>query len=212
MAFLVSVPVPFPNISWWAFALSTDEVLFDISGHFEKMSYRNRYCIAGANGLITLSIPLQQGRNQRLPLKEVQIANKEDWQTQHWRTITSAYRRTPYFEHYEHSLQTLFDRPFERLIDFNFAAIHWLKQQLKTSFSERIADHFQKDYEDSAFDIRQKQKPSAEKKSVEGYPKYYQLFEDRIGFQPNLSMLDLLFSEGPYAVQWVKKNASELML
>lgn len=212
MAFLVSVPVPFPNISWWAFTLNTDEVLFDISGHFEKMSYRNRYCIAGANGLITLSIPLQQGRSQRLPLKEVQIANKEDWQTQHWRTITSAYRRTPYFEHYEHSLQTLFDRPFEHLTDFNFAAIHWLKQQLKTNFTERIADHFQKEYADSAFDIRQKQKPSAEKKSAEDYPKYYQLFEDRIGFQPNLSLLDLLFSEGPYAVQWVKKNAAELML
>lgn len=212
MAFLVSVPVPFPNISWWAFASNTNEIIFDIAGHFEKMSYRNRYNIAGANGVITLSIPLQQGRNQRIPLKDVLISNKENWQTQHWRTITSAYRRTPYFEHYEHSLQALFEQPFERLTDFNFATIHWLKQQLKTNFSEQIATLFQKEYEGAAFDIRQKQKPSAERKSPEGYPKYYQLFEDRIGFQPNLSMLDLLFAEGPYAAQWVKKNAELLML
>ncbi|PZF72418.1 WbqC family protein [Taibaiella soli] len=212
MAFLVSVPVPFPNISWWAFASNTDEILFDINGHFEKMSYRNRYCIAGANGVITLSIPLQQGRNQRIPLKDVLISNKENWQTQHWRTITSAYRRTPYFEHYEHLLQPLFEQPFERLVDFNFAAIHWLKRQLKTDFTEQIADHFQKEYNDAAFDIRQKQKPATEEKFTVDYPKYYQLFEDRIGFQPNLSMLDLLFAEGPYAAQWVKKNAPLLML
>jgi len=212
MAFLVSVPVPFPNISWWAFALNTNDVLFDISGHFEKMSYRNRYCIAGANGAITLSIPLQQGRSQRLSLKEVLIANKDDWQTQHWRTITSAYRRTPYFEHYEHSLQALFEQPFHQLTDFNFATIRWLNQQLKANFTERITETFQKEYEHAGFDIRQKQKPSVEQKPGADYPKYYQLFEDRIGFQANLSILDLLFAEGPYAAQWVKKNAALLML
>lgn len=211
MSFIASVPAPFPNILWWVFSLNMDKVIFDYAAYFEKMTYRNRYCIAGANGNITLSIPLVHGRSQRLPIREVQISNKEKWQVQHWRTLTSAYKRSPYFEFYEPGLQPLFEQEFQTLVDYNLATIHWLKQQLKTSFTEEFSTGFQKEYDGVTTDLRQMQKPSAENKSAKDFPKYYQLFEDRIGFQPNLSVLDLLFAEGPYAAQWLKNEQSAIM-
>jgi hypothetical protein len=201
---LVSSFIPFPNICWWALAAKTGTVCFDAAEHFEKMSYRNKYFISGANGGIQLSIPLEQGREQRTAMKDIKIYNKERWQTRHWRTIVSVYKRTPYFEHYEPDLQKLFEQPFESLIDFNLASVHWLQQQLKVSFEEVVLDAYEKHYAD-AIDIRTGFKPWIEKQALDIEP-YYQVFSDRNGFLPNLSMLDLLFSEGPATMQWIKKR------
>ncbi len=136
---LVSSFIPFPNISWWAMAHKAT-VLFDGTEHFEKMTYRNKYFITGANGGIQLSVPLEQGREQRRPMNEVMIYNKERWQTQHWRTLVSVYKRTPFFEHYEPSLQTLFEKQYTSLTDFNLATIYWLKKQLHAVFEEQFAE------------------------------------------------------------------------
>lgn len=204
MSAVISSVLPFPNIYWWSVALASGEVDFDIAEHFEKMSYRNRYYVAGANGLVTLSIPLVEGRGQRRPMQDVRINNKDSWQVQHWRTLTSAYKRAPYFDHYEYSLINLFQQPFERLIDFNFATIHWLREQLKLVFKEQIVSEYAKEYPGS-YDLRKKLNPGIEKHPVQTHP-YYQMFSERSGFLQNLSMLDLLFTEGPYALGWVKAN------
>lgn len=201
---LVSSFIPFPNICWWALTAQTGTVCFDAAEHFEKMSYRNKYFISGANGGIQLSIPLEQGREQRTAMKDIKIYNKERWQTRHWRTIISVYKRTPYFEHYEPGLQKLFEQPFESLIEFNLASVHWLQLQLKISFEEKVLDAYEKQYAD-AVDIRTGFKPVVEKQATNTEP-YYQVFSDRNGFLPNLSMLDLLFSEGPAAMQWIKQH------
>jgi hypothetical protein len=188
----------FPCISWWAKIAEADKVIFDTAEHFQKMTGRNRYDISGANNSIKLSIPLVNGRNQHIPMKDVLIFNDADWQTQHWRTLVSVYKRTPYFDHYENSLEQLFDTPFTHLIDFNRAAIHWVKAQLKINFKEEERDVYVKEYMDGEADLR------TFKNGNIACPKYYQVFEDRIGFLPDLCILDLLFSEGPRAVDLLR--------
>jgi hypothetical protein len=207
MAFAIASYIPFPCVSWWAAVATLDELLLDNAEHFEKMTYRNRYYLSAANGLLTLSIPLQHGREQRTAMSEVRIDNKTRWQMQHWRGITSAYKRTPYFDHYEPSLQQLFLQPFDLLANFNFASIQWLKEQLKLGFNIRGADEYHALYPDVAYDLRK----GLKRKPAPAFPAYYQPFRDRIGFLPDLSILDLLFVEGPNALHWIKTNRENII-
>lgn len=202
---VVSSYIPFPNIYWWLQVHGADTLLLDGGEHFEKMTYRNKYFITGSNGGIQLSIPLQQGREQRTPMLQVMIDNKQRWQIQHWRTLVSVYKRTPYFDHYEPSLEKLYAQSFDSLTDFNLASIKWLQKELRAGFSITTADVFQKEYTYAA-DLRRAMKPGTEKQALADTEPYYQVFADRVGFLPNLSMLDLLFAEGPHALQWVKQH------
>jgi hypothetical protein len=213
MAFVISSVIPFPNIFWWCKVLQADEVVWDVQEHFEKMTFRNRYHIAGANGLLKMSIPIHGGREHKSVMGETRIANQDNWQKQHWRTIVSAYSNTPYFEFYRDSLEQLFNTSFEKLADFNLAAIHWLKQQLNIYFHEEKTEQYRKEYPDALFDLRQFQfaketfQPSSFSNSS-NLPTYHQVFEERNGFIPNLSLLDLLFAEGPYALRWLREYAA----
>lgn len=172
-------------------AVKADELLLDAAEHFNKMSYRNRYRIGGSNNSILLTIPLENGREQRTAMKDVRIYNRERWQVQHWRTLVSVYKRSPFFEYYEPLLQPLYEKEFDHLIDFNAAALDWVMKHIKPKGTVMRVDEFVKDYPDAIVDIRKDiLEPTV-------FPVYYQVFEDRIGFQPNLSILDLLFSEGP---------------
>lgn len=201
---VISSFVPFPSISWWSLVISADELILDAAEHFEKMTYRNKYFIAGANGTIQLSIPLQRGRNQRAAMSNVLISNEDHWQKQHWRGIISTYKRAPFFEYYEHSLEQLFAKEFNSLIDFNRESINWLAKQLKLKLNINTAERYMREYDD-AIDIRKQLKPDAEKQTLpSGF--YYQMFEERNQFTPNLSMLDLLFSEGSNTVNVLKQN------
>ena len=190
---IVSPYFTFPAISWWAGVVKAETVLFDAAEHFQKMTWRNKYHVSGANNSNKLSVPLVNGRNQRVPMREVNIHNESRWQTQHWRTVVSVYRRTPYFEYYESSLQPLFEKQFTSLIDYNKATIQWAKKQLRLQFEEQETDTFIKNYPPDVVDLR------FPKSTQLAFPRYYQVFEDRIGFLPDLSILDLLFSEGPRA-------------
>lgn len=201
---VISSLLPFPNILWWAKVLETGIVSFDTAERFQKMSYRNRYYITGSNGLIALSIPLVQGREQRKAMADVGISNDTAWQIQHWRTLTSVYRRSPYFDHYEPELRHLFEKEFTHLAAFNLASIHWLKDQLDITLDEIISSEYIRDYGDDYTDIRHL-KPAMERKPL-ATSLYYQLFTERNGFFPNLSLLDLLFSKGPHTSEWIKQN------
>jgi WbqC-like protein len=197
---LVSSFLSFPNIGWWTQVMNADEVIFDGAEHFQKMSYRNRYRISGANNSVLLSIPLVNGRDQRTPAKDVRIFNGASWQKQHWRTLVSVYSRTPYFEHYAESLKPLFDAEYDLLIDFNRASITWVARHLKFKFQTSETAIYTKEYPPGVIDLRN----FKEKTGAGEFRKYYQVFEDRLGFIPNLSILDLLFSEGPGTVQMLK--------
>ena len=164
--------------------------------YYQKLSFRNRCVLAGANGLIHLSVPLQNGRNQKKPLKEVLINNREDWQKIHWRTIFSCYGKSPFFEYYQPWLAAFYQKDFHFLWDMNLSILEWLQKVLPIPSAIGFTDIYKKDYANEVADHRNKWLPKnfqEGKKSIQ----YQQVFEGKIGFQTNLSVLDLLMCEGP---------------
>jgi len=197
---IVSPYAPFPSVGWWQITAGADVVVIDGHEHFGKMSDRNRYRISGANNSIMLSIPLVKGREQRTAMKDIHIANSYNWQIQHWRTITSVYNRSPFFAHYEPSLYTLFSQRYDLLTEFCHDSLKWCLTQLNINMALEYTTHYLPLYPD-ATDLRMLKRFDAPA------PPYYQIFQDRLGFIPGLSILDLLFSEGPATQLWIQSNA-----
>ena len=208
---MISSYLPFPPISWWAYAADAAVLTLDRAEHFEKMSYRNRYRISGANNPIQLSLPLVSGRDQRSPMADVLLFNDHKWQVQQWRTLVSVYKQSPFWDYYESSLQALFARPFSHLTTFNQESILWVVKQLKMNLVIQETDIFIARYPNEITDLRTI-KPLKTGTPLPYFPRYYQVFEDRVGFLPDLSILDLLFSEGPNALRWINDNRQALIV
>lgn len=198
--------LPFPPLDWWLHAAAADELWLDGRENFQKMSRRNRYRIGAANGPALLSVPLAGSRDQRTVMEEIMIDNRERWQIRHWRTLVSAYRRAPFFGHFEPELEEIFNKPFERLCDFNNKSIDWLKQQLGIRSPIHTTERFEKIPVEKTDARDEVQRRSAEM-IIPFLPRYRQVFEDRHGFMPNLSALDLLFMEGPAAGAMIRQAA-----
>jgi hypothetical protein len=195
----------FGSINYTNALFQFSNIEFEVYESFQKMSFRNRMVVAGSNGLVHLSVPLEKGRDQKQPIRDVKISYSLPWQQQHWRTIESCYNRSPFYEFYRDGLENIFTSKPVYLIDLNRDIRNWLWKVLKipSSYAETssyqtppIQDHTDfrnrwvpKNFQLDAFQIR-----------------YRQVFEDRIGFQPNLSILDLLFCMGPSAHSLLKGN------
>ncbi len=102
----------FPPITFFSTLYTETYVYLDVYELYRKMSFRNRCLIAGAQGIISFSVPLQDGRNQQLPVNEVMISDAEKWQARHFKSIQSAYNRSPFFEYYQDELLRIYQQPF----------------------------------------------------------------------------------------------------
>lgn len=139
-----------------------------------------------------------------MPLKDLKICNRDRWQLLHWRTLTSAYRRSPWFEFYEEELRSLYDKKFEYLKDWNLEAFTMINKWLNLSWKISWTEEYFKTYPGSEVeDFRNKVLPNQpiSEDLLSGFPEYHQVFEDRTGFLPGLSILDLLFCEGKRAIE-----------
>lgn len=189
----------FPIVNWIKYSFQKKYIVLSACEAWQKMSFRNRTVICGANGLINLSVPVRQGRNQRTPFREVEISYHENWQLNHWRSIVSCYGKSPFFDYYRFELEKLFNERHIYLFGLNLAILEWLKKMLLFPAEIIVADSDKKgDYKQVVEDISNKWLPKNFQRDGE-ITRYAQVFEDRIGFQPNVSVLDLLFNTGPAA-------------
>lgn len=190
----------FPCINWFKILNRISYINLLSNERWEKMSFRNRCVIAGSSGPISLSVPIEHGRNQRILFRDVKIDNAgSNWQQQHWRTIVSCYNRSPFFEYYADGLKQFFGKKYAFLFDLNQEIIYRLNKYL---FDLQIVV-------DSEIEGKTVNMEFCKPKDFQEIPQpvvYHQMFEERIGFQPNLSILDLLFMEGPNAKQLINYN------
>ena len=170
--------------------------------NYSKGSYRNRCHIAGAQGLQVMSIPLKGGKHQQQPIREVQISHETPWVSQHWTAIKSAYGKSPFFEYYVDELTPFFSKKYELLWDWNWDLLEVIIRLLQIDADIELTEKFHKEMSEEMLDLRNAISPKAHKALPDATfsPfRYGQVFEDKNGFIPNLSILDLLFCAGPEA-------------
>ncbi len=196
----------FPSIIFYKNSYKYSHILIEQCESYQKMSFRNRCRIAGAEGAVDLSIPIAGGRDQKVPMKEVRIAGGRSWQAQHWKTIVSCYSRSPWFDYYRDGLQKLFAEPAEFLLDWDLRCLEWSLRVLGMDRPILLTDAYEKVYDvEAGADWRGRISPkSLENWGVADVARYRQVFEERIGFIPNLSILDLLFCEGREAIRYIR--------
>ncbi|PYF76954.1 WbqC family protein [Pedobacter nutrimenti] len=165
--------------------------------HFPKQTYRNRARIASPNGSLDLYVPVVKGSKFHTVIKDVKISYDFKWQRLHWLSLQTSYRNSAYFEYYEDEISSFYSKKFEFLFDYNVELLVWILKKLK---KEQVI-HFTDTYHTSAeVELDYRNKLNFKKPEYEYQAKpYFQVFEDRNGFIPDLSILDLLFSQGPQA-------------
>lgn len=187
------------NIDYYTIINQNPEIIIDVNEHFQKQSYRNRSIIHGANGALNLIVPLVK-RGIRTKMKDVKIDNTQRWQNLHWRSIQSAYRSSPYFEYYEDEIVSFYEDKYDILIDFNEAIQNKMIELLDIDVEFKNSTSYEKVEEN---DYRTLIHPKKEATSHFVKENYTQVFSDRNGFISNLSILDLLFNEGPNAINFL---------
>ena len=169
--------------------------------HYIKQTYRNRCYIMGANGILPLSIPVLKGRATKTYVRDIRIDYHKKWQKLHWRSIESAYRHSPFFEFYMDEFSPFYEQKFEFLLDFNAALLEVVLQAMEIDntirYSSEFIDVTLKNYTDFRETIHPKRDLSSDPLFVP--VSYQQVFAKRLGFMANLSIIDLLFNEGPNA-------------
>lgn len=171
--------------------------LMEKEEHFPKQTYRNRARIYSPNGDLDLIVPVLKGAKVHTKVKDVKISNDFNWQRLHWKSFESCYRNSAYFEYYEDEFIRFYQQPFDYLFDFNFQLLEWLFKQLKVQPDLHFTTEYVKEVEPE-LDFRSKL--HFKKNTIAtNFKPYFQVFDDRQGFKPNLSMIDLLFNQGPQA-------------
>ena len=200
-------PTYFPSIANFVAISKAVKVTFEVCDNYQKQTYRNRMFISDANGKLPLTIPVVYSQKNRQLYRDICIADDDNWQELHWKSIQSAYSSSPFFEFYEHDFMPLYTSKFENLMAFNFKCLEIIYDCLELPFEFKTSQSFDKhpenleDYRilaDSRKEIEQNFKP------------YVQVFEDKHGFIPNLSMLDLICNEGPNALLYLETQTIQL--
>jgi len=182
-------------VEYYSAMAKADIVFLEHCEFYEKQSYRNRCNIAGANGPLALTIPVEKSKGSRMLTRDVRISEHSDWQLQHWRSIESAYNSTPFFEYYKDDLIPFYEKNWIFLWDFNAEIQTKMLELLDLQVDIQLTKEYKVDFDENVQDVRNSIHPKKETE-VGSFRTYYQVFEQRFGFIPNLSSIDLLFNMG----------------
>ncbi|MFZ9261982.1 MAG: WbqC family protein [Chitinophagaceae bacterium] len=191
----------FPVINYIITLIKGEKHIFLTRSRFQKSTLRNKMILPGSNGLVRLSIPIKGGRGVKVPYGEVEIDNTQEWQKDHIRTITSIYGNAPYFQFYEMGLKELYDVKAIKLFEWNLMCLSYFLDHSKMS----NLIHYDVSEENFEMGII----PSVNQ-GLFDIPYYGQVFMDKIGFQSQVSCLDLLMNLGPDTNKYIKEAANKL--
>lgn len=186
-----------PPVSYFT-ALKENDFKFSIEKyeHFVKQTYRNRASIASPDGILDLMVPVVKGSKFKTPIKDVKISYDAKWQRLHWLSMQTCYRSSAYFEFYEDGLAPFYHQKFDFLFDFNVELFTWILKQLKQNQPLAYTSEYELEIP-KELDYRANFNKNAV--HLANAKNYFQVFSDRNDFIPNLSIVDLLFNQGPQA-------------
>ena len=187
----------FGPIQWYQKLYRAEHVQIEQWESFQKQTYRNRCLIATTNGIQALTFPIERGTSPLI--KDIRISDHGNWRHLHWNALQSAYGESPFFPYYQDDIRPFFEKRWDYLLEFNEAIREKMCElidiQPKVSYTEGyVSSHIIKDFRSAI-------NPKHPEPDADFTPKpYYQVYQQKQGFLPNLSILDLLFNMGPESI------------
>jgi hypothetical protein len=200
-------PTYLPNVAHFVAMMNADELVFEVCDNYQKQTYRNRASIYGANGKLDLNIPVVYSQKNRQLYKDVKIFNTENWQAQHLKSLESAYRTSPFFEFYIDDLMPLFTSEADTIMDYNFTCLELIFECLQLPFEYKTTEEFEREPK-HVIDARLL--ANSRKEIPQKFKLYAQVFDNKHKFLNNLSILDVLFNEGPNTELYLKSQTFDL--
>ena len=195
-------PTYFPSISHYIAMIKADMVTLEMEDNFQKQANRNRMYIYSPNGVQLLNIPVKHSIDRHQKYRDVRIENDFGWQKNHFKSLEAAYRTSPFFEYFEDDFRPLFEKKHEFLMDLNLETFELVNDALGIQFSiEKTTEYFHE-----ITHLKDFRSLANGKKDTTQIEEYTQVFNEKHGFLNNLSILDLLFNEGRYAVDYLKNQ------
>lgn len=195
-------PTYFPSISHFVAMSQADSVTFEMDDNFQKQTNRNRMHIYSPNGIQLLNIPIKHTKEAHQKTKEVKLETAFDWQKQHFKSLEAAYRTSPFFEYFEDVITPIFTKKHTFLMDLNLETMSVVAKCLGMPFDYKETT----EYFHEVPEMNDLRKLANGKKDTSVFEPYTQVFGDKHGFLNNLSILDLLFNEGRYALDYLKRQ------
>ncbi len=199
-----------PNIRYITKLLFSDEVWIEKFENYQKQSYRNRCIIYGANGPLTLVIPVKKDSGKKTQIKDIQIDYSTRWQHQHWKSIHSAYKNSPYFDYYEDEFQPFYIKKELFLFDYNTRLLERIIRLLGIKCKLYVTSEYVN--KTSEYDYRNAIHPKRRLDKADPLfspAGYHQVFSDRSGFVPNAGIIDLMFNAGPESIGILKRSVQK---
>ena len=194
------IPTYFSPISQYQALLNSNSITFEVEDNYQKQTYRNRCYIYGANGKQLLNIPVTIPKSSKKTKSKDILVENANWQKQHYKSLEAAYNHSPFFEFYKDDLRKIFSKKYTYLLDVNLDYFNFIMDALEL-FKEYTLS---KTYEETKLNDFRNLADSKKKVEISSIP-YIQMFDKKFGFLKNLSILDLLFMEGPNSINFLEK-------
>ncbi|BDD06181.1 WbqC family protein [Aureibacter tunicatorum] len=196
-----------PPIEYFFTIAEYTHVYFDLTERYQKQSYRNRCRILMSNKIMDLTIPIEKG-NKKPVIQHAKIDYKEKWHLTHWRSLQTAYGKSPFFEYYSFYFEKILAKKHEKLVDLNIELINLICKLLQIESSLHLITKSE-DFPDSFDDFRSKIHPKKESSNANfSASPYQQVFGEK--FVKNLSTVDLIFCEGTNSSEVLRKSILQM--
>lgn len=199
-------PTFFSPIIQYVCIVNCSKILFEVEDNFQKQTYRNRCYINTANGKHLLNVPVQHSKGIKIKTKDVKIDYKDDWHKIFIKTLKTAYNSSPFFEFYIDELLPIINKKHTYLLDLNFNCHHFVMDALQLEIPYSKTLEYEKEFEGNDF----RNLANVSSKDSFKLDKYTQVYDQNNGFISNLSILDLIFMEGPSAENYLKNQTIQL--